>query len=62
MGLGYFIPDEVTSNVAVAKEYLSLQKEVRPETIYSNQFVGTVKLSSAEWDQVQQSVRSYVIW
>jgi NitT/TauT family transport system substrate-binding protein len=61
-GLGYFIPDEVTSNVAVAKEYLSLQKEVRPETIYSNQFVGTVKLSSAEWDQVQQSVRSYVIW
>ena len=61
-GLGYFLADEVKQNVATAKEYLSLPKEVSPEAIYSNKFAGTVKLSPAEWETVENSVRSYILW
>jgi NitT/TauT family transport system substrate-binding protein len=61
-GLGYFIPEEVGNNVALAKEYLSLQREVKPDAIFSNAFAGTVKLTSAEWGEVEKTVKSYVLW
>jgi NitT/TauT family transport system substrate-binding protein len=61
-GLGYYIPEEVQQNIATAKEFLSLQKEVNPEAIYTNRFVGSVKLTDAEWSKTQDGVKSYVIW
>lgn len=61
-GLGYYIPEEVKQNIATAKEFLSLQKEVNPEAIYTNKFVGSVKLTDAEWLKTQDGVKSYVIW
>jgi NitT/TauT family transport system substrate-binding protein len=61
-GLGYFIPEEVRKSVATAKEFLSLQKDVSADTIYTNKFTGTIKLTPAEWAQVEQSVNSYILW
>jgi NitT/TauT family transport system substrate-binding protein len=61
-GLGYFIPEEVTNNLALAKEYLGLQREVAPAAIFTNAYAGTVKLTSTEWDEVGKSVSSYVLW
>jgi NitT/TauT family transport system substrate-binding protein len=61
-GLGYFIPEEVKQNVVVAKEFLNLQKEVDPNAIFSNNFVGQVKLTEPEWTTVENNVKSYIIW
>ena len=61
-GLGYYIPEEVVENVALATEFLNLQKHVDPNKIFTNDFVGTVKLTPAEWDMVEQSVKPYVLW
>jgi NitT/TauT family transport system substrate-binding protein len=61
-GLGYFDPAEVVQNVAIAKEYLSLEKPVEPEKLYTNKYVGTITLTPAEWNQVEASVKSYILW
>jgi NitT/TauT family transport system substrate-binding protein len=61
-GLGYYIPEEVAENVALAKEFLSLPKDVDPNKIYTNDHLGTVKLTPAEWQQVEQSVKPYILW
>jgi NitT/TauT family transport system substrate-binding protein len=61
-GLGYYIPEEVAQNVALATEFLSLQKHVDPSKVFTNNFVGTVKLTPAEWDKVEQSVKPYILW
>jgi ABC-type nitrate/sulfonate/bicarbonate transport system substrate-binding protein len=61
-GLGYYIPEEVAENVALAKEFLSLPKDVDPNKIYTNEHLGTVKLTPAEWQQVEQSVKPYILW
>jgi hypothetical protein len=61
-GLGYYLPEDVADNVAIAKEYMSLEKDVDPNKIVTNNFVGTVKLTSAEWDKVEQSVKPYILW
>lgn len=61
-GLGYFIPEEVKKSVATAQEYLSLQKQVDADAIYTNKFTGTVKLAPAEWGRIEQDVKSYVLW
>jgi hypothetical protein len=61
-GLGYFEPREVAENVAIAKEYLSLEKPVAPANIFSNKYIGSAKLTPAEWDSVEASVKSYILW
>jgi ABC-type nitrate/sulfonate/bicarbonate transport system substrate-binding protein len=61
-GLGYYDPAEVRENVQTAQEFLKLEKPVDPERIFTNQYVGSVKLTSAEWTQTEESVKSYVIW
>jgi NitT/TauT family transport system substrate-binding protein len=61
-GLGYYIPEEIVENVALAKEFLSLEKDVDPKKLVTNDFVGTVKLTPAEWETVEQSVKPYILW
>jgi ABC-type nitrate/sulfonate/bicarbonate transport system substrate-binding protein len=61
-GLGYYLPEDVADNVAIAKEYMSLEKDVDPNKIVTNNFVGLVKLTSAEWEKVEQSVKPYILW
>jgi ABC-type nitrate/sulfonate/bicarbonate transport system substrate-binding protein len=61
-GLGYYVPQEVAENVALAKEFLSLEKDVDPKKLVTNDFVGTVKLTPAEWETVEKSVKPYILW
>jgi NitT/TauT family transport system substrate-binding protein len=61
-GLGWFVPDEVKSSVATVKTYLEIQKDINPESIYTNQYLGSVKLTDEEWVGVEKRVGSYVLW
>lgn len=61
-GLGWFVPAEVAASVDTAKTYLEIKKDINPETIYSNKYLGTVKLTDQEWASVEQRSKSYVLW
>ncbi len=61
-GLGWFLPEEVATSVDIAKTYLDLKKEIDPKSIYSNKYLGSVKLTDAEWADVESKVKSYVLW
>ncbi|HLI13793.1 MAG TPA: ABC transporter substrate-binding protein [Alphaproteobacteria bacterium] len=61
-GLGWFIPEEVQENVKIAAEYMSLPKQVNPSAIYTNKYLGAVKLTPAEWTRVAKDVKPYVLW
>jgi NitT/TauT family transport system substrate-binding protein len=61
-GLGWFVPAEVAANVALAEQYLGVEKKLSPESLYTNKFNGTVKLTAQEWDSVQKEVQPYIIW
>ncbi len=61
-GLGYYIPEEITENVDLATQYLNLKKRVDPSEVYTNKFTGSVKLTPAEWEKVEQSVKPYILW
>lgn len=61
-GLGYFDPAEVVKNVEIAKEFLNLPKPVKPEDLYTDKYIGSVKLTPAQWSQVEDSVKSYILW
>jgi NitT/TauT family transport system substrate-binding protein len=61
-GLGYFVPEEIVENINIAKEYLSLPVELDPDAIYTNDFVGSVRLTPEEWETVESSIKSYIYW
>ncbi len=61
-GLGWFLPEEVVSSVAVAKQYLNIQADIKSDAIYTNDYLGSVKLTPTEWDNVARDVKQYVIW
>ncbi|MCX7309084.1 MAG: ABC transporter substrate-binding protein [Afipia sp.] len=61
-GLGWFKPEEVSSSVSTVKTYLDIKADINPEAIYSNKYLGTVKLTEQEWSDVEKRVKSYVLW
>ncbi|WJR77898.1 ABC transporter substrate-binding protein [Bradyrhizobium sp. NP1] len=61
-GLGWFVPEEVKSSVEVAKTYLELKNDINPEKVYTNKYLGSVRLTDDEWAGVEKGVKSYVLW
>jgi ABC-type nitrate/sulfonate/bicarbonate transport system substrate-binding protein len=64
-GLGYIEPKDYQAIADVVMQYLANPGDPRPEIakLMTNQFVGGIKLSPAEWTQAQQNAqefRSYV--
>jgi hypothetical protein len=61
-GLGWINPSEAAENVRLAHEYMGVEKQIDPESIYTNKFSGTIKLTPDEWVKVENNVKEYVIW
>jgi hypothetical protein len=61
-GLGYYAPEDVVNCVKLAKEFMDLKTDVDPSKIVSNAATGTIKLTAAEWQQVEESVKPYILW
>src|ERR1700733_15239795 len=52
-GLGYMDPALVATTAATVKTYMDVKNVPNIEKLYTNQFVGSIKLSEAEWQAVE---------
>ncbi|MBI3075601.1 MAG: ABC transporter substrate-binding protein [Deltaproteobacteria bacterium] len=59
-GLGWMDPEMVKVTVENVVRYMGLKEAPPLEKIYTNQFAGTIKLTPAQWRQVQQNVARYI--
>ncbi len=59
-GLGWHNPERVARTIEVTDLALNLAKSPAPDTIYTNQFVGNVKLSDDEWQRARASAKEYL--
>jgi NitT/TauT family transport system substrate-binding protein len=57
-GLGFMDPDLVAATRESVETYMEIKTVPPVDRLFSNKFVGNVKLSDAEWSQVEQRVRS----
>jgi hypothetical protein len=61
-GLGYSVPEELAWQAKILRETSAKDlpgEPPAPETYLTNEFVGRISLSPAEWDQVRQRISSY---
>ena len=56
-GLGFMDPDLVGVTRQSVETYMDIKTVPPVDKLYTNQFVGSVKLSDAEWTAVEQRVR-----
>jgi hypothetical protein len=56
-GLGYIEPGLVEVTRQSVETYMNIKSIPLVKDLYTNQFVGSVKLSDAEWTAVEQRVR-----
>ena len=59
-GLGYMDPALVATTAATVKTYMDVKNAPDIEKLYTNQFVGSIKLSEAEWQAVEARSEKYV--
>jgi NitT/TauT family transport system substrate-binding protein len=57
-GLGYMDPDLVAVARQSVETYMEMKNLPPAAELFSNRFVGSVKLTDAEWSQTEQRVRS----
>jgi NitT/TauT family transport system substrate-binding protein len=60
-GLGHLEGNLVVSTQDKIVKYLGVRAPQAPDALYTNQFVGNVKLTAVEWDSVRASVKDYAL-
>ncbi|MGC2781802.1 MAG: ABC transporter substrate-binding protein [Bradyrhizobium sp.] len=60
-GLGYMERELVEATQEKIAKYQGLKTRLDPSSLYTNQFVGGVRLTADEWRKVYDSVRSYIL-
>ena len=53
-GLGYMDPALVATTAKTVETYMGVKNAAPTDTLFSNKFVGSVKLTNAEWDAVEK--------
>ncbi|MBI2369221.1 MAG: hypothetical protein HYV08_03120, partial [Deltaproteobacteria bacterium] len=61
-GLGVMDPQMVKQTRDLVVKYMNLPAEPPLEEIYTNAFVGSVKLTPAQWRQVKEGLKRYILW
>jgi hypothetical protein len=59
-GLGYMDPDLVATTAKTVETYMGVTNAPPTETLFTNKFVGTVKLTEAEWAEVEKRSEKYL--
>ena len=59
-GLGYMDPALIATTVNTVKTYMGVQNVPELDKLYTNQFVGRVKLTEAEWQPVEIRSEKYI--
>jgi NitT/TauT family transport system substrate-binding protein len=60
-GLGYMERQLVEATQEKIVKYQGLKTPLDPSALYTNQFVGSVQLTAAEWRKVYDSVKPYIL-
>jgi len=59
-GLGYMDPDLVATTANTVETYMGVKNAPPTQTLFTNKFVGTVKLTEAEWTEVEKRSEKYL--
>jgi hypothetical protein len=59
-GVGYMDPELVATTAKTVETYMGVKNVPPTETLFTNKFVGTVKLSEAEWSDVEKRSEKYL--
>jgi NitT/TauT family transport system substrate-binding protein len=59
-GLGYMDPDLVATTAKTVETYMGVTNAPPTQTLFTNKFVGTVKLTEAEWSEVEKRSEKYL--
>jgi len=59
-GLGYMDPELVNTTAETVETYMGVENLPPADQLYTNQFVGSVKLTDAEWAEVAQRSEQYL--
>lgn len=59
-GLGFMDPELVATTASTVKTYMGVANLPAVEKLYTNQFVGSVKLSDAEWSAVEARSQKFL--
>ncbi|HZT50833.1 MAG TPA: ABC transporter substrate-binding protein [Stellaceae bacterium] len=60
-GLGWHNPQKVARTLEVAESFLKLKSKPALDAIYTNDFVGSVKLTDAEWTEARAKAKDYLL-
>jgi ABC-type nitrate/sulfonate/bicarbonate transport system substrate-binding protein len=58
-GLGYMAPDLVDQTAKTVVNYMGIKNLPAVDTLFTNKFVGKVKLNDQEWSEVQKRSAQY---
>ncbi|MFQ5913694.1 MAG: ABC transporter substrate-binding protein [Nitrospinota bacterium] len=59
-GLGWHNRNKVTATLDKVKTYMGLKKDLPVDSLYTNKFAGTLKLSADEWKRVREGAKRYL--
>jgi NitT/TauT family transport system substrate-binding protein len=59
-GLGYMDPDLVITTAKTVETYMGVKNAPATDTLFTNKFVGAVKLTEAEWAEVEKRSEKYL--
>jgi NitT/TauT family transport system substrate-binding protein len=59
-GLGWHDEAKIRRTVEIGDTYLKLPNTPAPGTVYTNQYVGNVKLSDAEWAKTRELAKAFL--
>ena len=59
-GLGFMAPELVATTARTVATYMGVKTLPPVENMFTNQFVGSVKLSEADWDAVEKRAAKYL--
>jgi len=59
-GLGYMEPTLVQQTAETVATYMGVKSLPKTDTMYTNKFVGTVRLSDAEWKTTEERSKKYL--
>jgi hypothetical protein len=59
-GLGYMEPALVEQTANTVATYMGIKSLPKTDTMYTNKFVGTVKLNDAEWKATEERSKKYL--